>query len=336
MRRVTSLRSSLAALIFTLSVTLAQAEPLKIRVGFSDALSTLTPLLFVNKSVLKHYGQSYTVETVFLAGGGPTLTALAAGELDVAQMNFQALPLAIKRANLDLKVIADTNQSGVPGFTDANFVAKKGQFKSIPDIKGAVIGINAINSSSDAAGREFLGKHGLVANKDYTLVELRFTAMIPALKSGRIQIATLIPPFNHELLDTGEYEVLFSQGSSFGITQGSMWAAKADWLQKNRAAVMDFAEDFLRARRWIVDPKNRDQALKMVSDETKVPVSGLSHWMFTGRDYYRDPDGLPNLEAIQRNIDQANQAGILPVTIKITDHVDLSFMQEAKRRIEKP
>jgi sulfonate transport system substrate-binding protein len=233
-------------------------------------------------------------------------------------------------------VIADTNQSGVPGFTDANFVAKKGQFKSIADLKGAVIGINAINSSSDAAGREFLAQHGLAVNKDYTLVEIRFNAMIPALKSGRIQVATLIPPFNHELLDTGEYEVLFSQGSSFGITQGSMWAAKADWLEKNRPAVTDFAEDFLRARRWMADPKNRDQALKMISDETKVPVSGLAHWMFTGRDYYRDPDGLPNVEAIQRNVDQANKAGILPVTINIKDHIDLSFMQEAKRRIEKP
>jgi hypothetical protein len=44
--------------------------------------------------VMRHYGRSYTVETVRFQGTPPMITALAAGELDIADLAYSSFALA--------------------------------------------------------------------------------------------------------------------------------------------------------------------------------------------------------------------------------------------------
>ena len=73
----------------------AQAEPTKIRIAWSVAPAQLAPIMFDPPGVAKHNGKSYTLETVRHAGSALTLTALAAGELDIAPMTFNVFAPAI-------------------------------------------------------------------------------------------------------------------------------------------------------------------------------------------------------------------------------------------------
>jgi NitT/TauT family transport system substrate-binding protein len=59
----------------------------------------------------------------------------------------------------------------------------------------------------------------------------------------------------------------------------------------------------------------------------------FSSWLFTQRDYYRDPNGLPNLDVLQRNINALRTLGLTKVDLDARNYVDLSIVQEAARRI---
>jgi NitT/TauT family transport system substrate-binding protein len=50
--------------------------------------------------------------------------------------------------------------------------------------------------------------------------------------------------------------VLFTQKEGVGRTQMIIWAARESFIDKNRAALVDFMEDVLLIERWYLDPKN--------------------------------------------------------------------------------
>jgi len=329
------LRALVIAAAVLLSGGYGHADPLNIRIGYSNAPMHLTPILFERKDLLKHYGKSYTVATRSFKGGSPQVAALAANELDITAVSFQNLPPIINKAKLDVRVIADVIQSSVPGYADMLFIAKKGRFKSPKDLKGAVIAINAIGGGLDASVREYLSRFGLHAGTDYTIVEVQFGAMLVALESGRIDVAPLAPPMSIQAEDKGTYEPIFRYGDMVGPNQASMWIAQKSWLDAHHAALVDFFEDFLIMRRWLLDPANHDQAVKMVANVTHRPAAAYQSWLLTKRDWYRDPNGMPNVAMIQRNIDNSLQRKELDKGLNVKDYVDLSFLEEARKRLGK-
>ncbi len=89
-----------------------------------------------------------------------------------------------------------------------------------------------------------------------------------------------------------------------------MWTARTGFIQQNRAALVDFLEDTVRAIRWYTDPKNHEEAVAIVARLNKAPPERMD-WAFTGRDQYRDPNGTPNLDALQSNLQQQKEVGLL-------------------------
>ena len=62
-------------------------------------------------------GQSYILEPVRYAGTPERIVALASNELEIANLAFSTLPIAIHNAGLsDLQVIADEFQDGMPDY----------------------------------------------------------------------------------------------------------------------------------------------------------------------------------------------------------------------------
>lgn len=313
----------------------ANAEPLKIRIGWSTMPGHLIPVLYSKPEILKHYGRSYTVDPVNFRGSSPQITAMAAGEIDMGA--FAALPLylAINNARLDLKVVADIIQDGIDGWnSEAYMVRADSGINSVADLRGKRIGTNAIGSASDTALRAMLRKSGLNDRNDVTFVEATFGTIPTMMREGKLDAGTVIQPMAGMLEASGEFKVLFRAKDAVGPGQIVFLAARGDFLEKNRNAVMDFFEDHVTATRWLRDPANRDEALKIIADFMQRPVADLSH-VFTERDYYRDPFMVPNIENLQRGLDVIHEIGLTPTRMEVAPaHVDLSFVEEAKRRIE--
>src|SRR5260370_23527292 len=116
------------------------------------------------------------------------ITALAAGELEIADLTYPTLPIAIQNAGMDdLRVIADEFQDGNVGFYSNEFmVLADGPIKKIEDLKGKAVATNAAGSAVDIPMRAMLRKHGLADKRDYTIVEAPFPTMPAILAENKV------------------------------------------------------------------------------------------------------------------------------------------------------
>jgi NitT/TauT family transport system substrate-binding protein len=204
--------------------------------------------------------------------------------------------------------------------------------KTIADLKGKVLATNAMGSAVDIAMRAMLRRSGLEANKDYTIVEAPFPAMRAMLAEKKADLVSAVPPFSLDPDLRAMARTLFTQKDAFGITQLTMWTARTNFIAQQRAALVDFLEDTVRAVRWYTDPKNHDEAVAIVAKLNKIPPA-RADWAFTGRDQYRDPNGTPNLEALQNNLTLQKQVGFLKDDIDVKNYSDLSMVEEAAKRL---
>ena len=113
-----------------------------------------------------------------------------------------------------------------------------------------------------------------------------------------------------------------------------MWTARRSFIEKHRPAMVDFMEDMLTITRWFKDPKNHAAVAKIASKITKAPPERFG-WLFTKNDTYRDPNLLPNLEALQLNVDTVKDLGFVKKRVDIRKHADLSLVKEAIARLKK-
>ncbi|MFZ1103209.1 MAG: ABC transporter substrate-binding protein [Hyphomicrobiaceae bacterium] len=333
-----ALRTFLAGSIATtlLGVWPASAQqPVKIRVSWVAPVSNWASILLEKKELAKHLGKSYTMEPVRYAGTPPMVTALANGELEVANLAYSTLAIAIRNAGLDdLRVIAHEFRDGVPGrYTHEYLVRTDSPIKNAQDLKGKVVASNAAGSAVDVAMRAMLRKNGLEDKRDYTVLQTPFPTMRAMLAEKKVDLIPGVLPFSLDPELRKIARPLFKQRDAIGETEMIIWAVRKSFIDKNRAAMVDFMEDALRIVRWYLDPANQKSAAQIAAKVTKQPAERFG-WLFTEKDYYRDPNMLPNLEALQRNLDMTADLGFVKGKVDLATHVDLSIVKEAAARIK--
>ena len=263
------------------------------------------------------------------------ITAMANNELEIGNLAYSTLGLAIQNAGLeDLRIVADEFQDGAPGYySNEYFVRNDSGINSIKDLKGKVLATNAIGSGADIGMRAELKKNGLEDKRDYTVIEAPFPTMAAILSDKKADLVTAVMPFSLNPVLKQNGKVLFQQKNGLGRSQFVFWVMRKSFIEKNRAALVDFMEDMLRIERWYLDPKNHDEVAKIASGFLKIPPERFG-WLFTNQDYYRDPDGLPDLTALQSNVDAAADLGFFKPGIVVSKYADLSLMEEAAARLK--
>jgi sulfonate transport system substrate-binding protein len=325
----------LASLAAALTAGGAAAEPLKIRNAWIVPVSNIASVLFAKDGIAKHNGKSYVMEPVHFQGSPQMVTALATGDIEIALLGYSSLPIAIQNAGLDdARVIADEIRDGVPGYYSNVFmVLNDGPIKTIEDLKGKVIATNSAGSAVDIAARAMLIKHGLDPKKDVTIIEASFPNMKAMLADKKVEFIPSVPPFSEDAQLRGMAHVLFTQSDAMGPSELGLWVARADFLKQHRAEMVDFLEDYLRVVRWYTDPANHKAVVEIATAFSKLPAAAFDSWVFTKQDYYRDPSGIPDLEALQANVKLQKQVGFLKSDIDMKKYVDLSLIEEAAKRL---
>jgi sulfonate transport system substrate-binding protein len=327
------LAGAAAALI---GVSAAQsAEPVKIRASWVAPVTNWASIMLEKKDLARHLGKSYTFEPMRFAGTPPMITALANGELEISNLAYSTLAIAIENAGMsDLRVIADEFRDGVGDYYSQEYmVLADGPIKKVEDLKGKVVMTNAAGSAVDVAMRAMLRKHGLEDKRDYTVIESPFPTMRAMLAEKKVDMIPAVVPFSYdpELRKIGR--TLFVQRDAIGVTDMIVWTARKPFLDKNRAAMVDFMEDTLRITRWYLDPKNHKEVMEIAGRVTKQPPERFD-WLFTKRDTYHDPDMMPDLAALQKNIDMTHDLGFAKSTFDVKKYTDLSIVQEAAKRLK--
>jgi sulfonate transport system substrate-binding protein len=314
----------------------AQAEPVKIRLAWVFTPASLGPLLFPKPELTPHRDKTYTYEPMHFASTAVEVAALASGDIDIANLSFAAIGTAIEKAHMDdLRVFADEIQDGVHGYdSGAGFlVAKEGPIKTIDDLKGKVIAVLTLGSATHMEVRAMLRKHNLEDKRDYSTIEAQFGNMKPLLLQGKADLISIAPPFSYDPELQAKSRMLFNPADSFGPIQITAWTARAEFLQKNRPALVDFMEDVIRSIRWYIDPKNHAEAVAIVAAYTKQRPEQID-FVFTPHEFYRDPNGEPDIDALQSNLDKQQNLGLLDYQLDIRKYADLSIVKEAAARLK--
>jgi ABC-type nitrate/sulfonate/bicarbonate transport system substrate-binding protein len=329
-----------AALGAALMASAASADPVKIRLSYIVPVSNWATILFAKPELAKHLGTSYSFEAVHFQSTPTLIQALAAGEIEIANLGFTSLPLAVTNAGMsDLRVISDELQDGVPGYYSNEYmVLKDSPIQKVEDLKGKVVATNGFGSGTDIPLRIMLAKHGLSDKKDVTFVEAPIPTMAAMLNEKKVDLIAWVLPFTANPQATANLRTLFTQGDAVGPNELGIWATKSEFIAKNRAAMLDFMEDALRAERWYLDPANHAEAVKIAVDVSKIPAPVWDSWLFKkdgqGGDYYRNPDGIPDVAHMQTTIDEQVKYGYLKQGVDVKNYLDLSLVEEAAKRLK--
>src|ERR1700721_4311387 len=100
----------------------ARAERVQIRVAWVAPISNWISMWLDKKDLAKHFGQSYVFAPVHFAGTPPMVTAIANNEVEIGDLAYSTLPIAIKNAGMDdIRIIADDFRAGADDSSPPRF-----------------------------------------------------------------------------------------------------------------------------------------------------------------------------------------------------------------------
>jgi sulfonate transport system substrate-binding protein len=312
----------------------ARAAPFEIREAWV-APGNWASIWLAKKDLARHFGQSYALDPVHYVGTPPMITALANDQIEIANLAYSTLGIAVENAGLDdMRVVADEFQDGVDDYYSEEYMVLKGSpIQKVEDLKGRVVSTNAAGSAVDVAMKAMLHEHGLEPNRDYTVVEAPLPAMKAMLAEKKVDLIPSVLPFSYDPELRQLARDLFVQKQAIGVSDMILWCMRQSVIDQHRAALVDFFEDTLRVVHWYLDPANHQAAMDIVGALTKRPAGNFD-WLFTKRDVYHDPDMRPNLDALQRNTDLTHDLGFVTSRFDVKAHSDLSLIEDAARRLK--
>ena len=117
------------------------------------------------------------------------VTALTTGDIDFSGAQSQVMAGAAR--GLPVKVV------GFLTIKPSFWLMAKPEIKSMADLKGKIIGITAIGSSTDTLARFLVTKNGLTPDREVAFIGTGTTAnILTAMKAGTVDAGVLSPPFN--------------------------------------------------------------------------------------------------------------------------------------------
>lgn len=261
------LKYLVASLALLCSITSARAE--SIRIGYIPIADCLQ--LYVADELGYFKAQGLVVEKTPLNGGALIAMAVEGGELDAGWSNTASLAIAQDRG-FDFAILSPGAFEQAPDRREHSLlVAKSSPIRTVADLKGKTVGINALGNINEIAVAALAAQHGLSV-KQMRLVEIPFPQMEAALTSGHVDAVLTLEPFVTIARNRGATRVLEPAAlKPFGKRMLiAAWFAKRSWLDRHKAAATAFALAMRKASAYI--EKNPAQARELLTRHTKLSL----------------------------------------------------------------
>jgi ABC-type nitrate/sulfonate/bicarbonate transport system substrate-binding protein len=170
-----------------------RAAPPTLRLGHGAAAEEQVWLLIAKPELGKNHGKSYILNATRFPSSSKRAQALEAGAIDLAMGGANGVIFAAAQG-VEGQMIASVARESQRGFSSAFYVKADSEIKSVPDMKGKVIGINGFNTSGHLWLIAALKKHNLT-DKDVRITPVGFSAMQGSLRSDRVDVGMFPQPF---------------------------------------------------------------------------------------------------------------------------------------------
>lgn len=308
----------------------------KVTVGYIPILIYSPIFVGIEKGYFREQGLELDLQA--LSGGADMLTQTAAGNFDVGAGGIGSayLNLAARAKQLNqkqaIKIVAPLHAEKPPLATPL-VVGKKqydeGQYKTIADLKGKKVAVNAFGAATEYWLEKALNAGGLTT-KDIEAVAIPFQNVAQALESGAIAGSMLGEPFATLGVKAGQVHIL---NNSFldGDQPTAVYYNNA-WAEKNPRLAQGFMTAFLKSVRDLEGGGWKDPAtLQILSKYTNTPVETIT----AAARPYGEPDGVVNISSLENQQAFFRQQGRLTYdqNLDLKPLIDSSYATEAVKTL---
>ena len=298
-----------AALLASACVTAARAQD-TIRVGWTIPAEEAKYWMMRRPEKFPNLGKGYKIEWSQFQGTSPMAQALIAGALDCATQGVLPIAQGMTSNALSTYVVAQHVGENKDSFHLYWAVKDDSAIKKVEDLKGKTVGISIIGGGTHGPFALMLKKHGVDPEKDIKLVEVSFSLSEDALRTGRVDATNMVQPFAARAEAKGGTRKLFSLSEEMPNIVHILEACRADFVDKNPELVKAYVRDITSGMKKAL--ANREETLKVVSEQLKAPIPVLDTYLLKDNDFGRDPGAAPNFDAIQKMLDIYAATGMLP------------------------
>jgi ABC-type nitrate/sulfonate/bicarbonate transport system substrate-binding protein len=249
------------------------------------------------------------------------MAALLSGDIDYAEL----IGSVIRSAAKGLPVRAISTGIKAPFFS---FVAQN-KFKTMKDLKGAVIGLTSIGGTNQVSARITLRQFGIDPDKDVKFLAIGDEKlMYDAFKIGRVDCIVVAPPYS--VMAKREGYPLLANTAQYAIIPFAGLGTTIDRIKSNRPQIKRILKAEIEALRFIqanaagtteVIRKRFHMDEKLARESYDVSVDAFS------RDGRVPLDGVDILLGIEKDAKQ------IPLTVTPQMVVDSSLAEEALKEM---
>ena len=266
-----------------------------------------------------------TAQAPGAAGRNPTSVreGMAQGTVD---MSRQQLPLLINDAMAGGKFVGVSVTASNPVY----FVVARPEVKSFADLKGKILTITNLHDGITVWTRKLLALHGL-GKDDVQLKSISGSeARLICLKSGDCAAATLDQPAIFEALDAGHHALGIT--NEIGPQLYQLDIVNPTWAAAHRDLVVKYIRATTAAMRFIEDPKNREEVIKVTMGFMKQPENRSRQML----GYIWDPKNrvfqtsAPDMNTVKAAISLLGEYDVLKQPLPMPERfVDASYAKAA-------
>jgi len=214
------------------------AEKVRIAIATSS-MAFLVPFVAKDRGLYLKHGSE--VELIVMRPN-IAMAALLGGDIDYAEL----IGSVIRSAARGLPVRAISTSIKAPFFS----IIGQNKYKSIKDLKGAVIGLTSIGGTNHVSTRMTLRQFGLDIDKDVKILAIgEEKLMVDTFKMGRVDSIVVAPPFSVQL--KRERFPILAQTADHVVIPFSGLGTTIDRIKNNRAQVKRVLKAEIEALRFI-------------------------------------------------------------------------------------
>ncbi len=216
--------------------------------------------------------------------------AITEGTADVAHA---ALDNAVAIAQSGIVIV-------IGGDVSFNELIAQSGTKSIEDLRGKVLIVDAPDTAYALQLKKMLLQHGLNAGTDYQLKPMGTTPhRLEAMRSDKTYAASMLSPPTSLLAKRDGFVSLGSTRDAIGPYQALGGFVRQPWAKQNSDLLVRYLGAYIEGQRWLVDPAHKRQVIALIMDEWKVPqtVATETYRLMTGG--WFQPDARFDVDAFR-------------------------------------
>ena len=216
--------------------------------------------------------------------------AIAEGTADVAHA---ALDNAVAIAQAGVVIVIGGDES----FNE--LVAQPGT-KSIEDLRGKILIVDAPDTAYALQLKKMLLLHGLRAGADYQLKPMGTTPhRLEVMRTDKSYAASMLSPPTSLMARRDGFLNLGATRDALGPYQALGGFVRQPWAKQNSGLLVRYLAAYIEGQRWLLDPAHKRQVIELIAAEWKVPesVAAETYTLMTGG--WFQPDARFDAEAFR-------------------------------------